>query len=71
MRRRRAGLEESVLRLFAPPTRFERFVDLVLGVSRRRRQAAYFAIGGGLAALRPVLKRAVLLGLVLVVLIVT
>jgi hypothetical protein len=32
--------------------------DRVLGVSRRRRQAAYLAIGGGLRLLRPMLVRA-------------
>jgi hypothetical protein len=33
-------------------------VDRALGVSRRRRRMAYLAIGGGLALLRPVLRRA-------------
>jgi hypothetical protein len=32
-------------------------VDRALGVSRRRRQLAYVAIGGGLAVLRPILRR--------------
>jgi hypothetical protein len=36
----------------------ERAVDRLLGVSRRRRQAAYLAIGTGLAVLRPMLRRA-------------
>lgn len=31
--------------------------DLLLGVSRRRRQAAYLAIGGGLKLLLPMLRR--------------
>ena len=39
-----------MLRLFAPPTRSEKLVDLLVGVSRRRRRAAYLAIGGGLVA---------------------
>ena len=60
-----------MLRLFAPPTRSEKVVDLLLGVSRRRRRAAYLAIGGGLVALRPALKRLAVLaavGLALLVL---
>jgi len=32
-------------------------VDLLLGVSRRRRRAAYVAIGGGLKLLQPMLRR--------------
>ena len=59
-----------MLRLFAPPTRTERFLDLLLGVSRRRRRAAYLAIGGGLVALRPLLRRAALTALVLAVVLV-
>lgn len=31
--------------------------DRLLGVSRRRRQAAYLAIGGGLKLLQPMLRR--------------
>jgi hypothetical protein len=58
-----------VLRLFAPPTRSEKLVDLLLGVSRRRRKLAYAAIGGGFVALRPLLKRAAVVGLAAVVLI--
>ena len=48
--------------LFArrPPTRSERMVDVMLGVSRRRRRAAMFAIAGGLAVLRPRLWRGAL-----------
>ena len=49
-----------MLRLFAPPTRSEKLLDSVLGVSRRRRRAAYLAIGGGLVALRPLLRRTAL-----------
>ena len=60
-----------MLRLFAPPTRSEKLVDLLVGVSRRRRRMAYVAIGGGLAALRPALKRVALLGLVAAVLLLT
>ena len=52
-----------MLRLLAPPTRSQRLVDAVLGVSRRRRQLAYATIGGGLAMLRPLLRRGALLGL--------
>ena len=33
------------------------FADRALGVSRRRRQAAYLAIGGGLKLLQPMLRR--------------
>ena len=51
--------------LFAPPTRTERVVDALLGVSRRRRRAAFVAIAGGLAVLRPLLRRAALLAAVL------
>jgi hypothetical protein len=59
-----------VLRLFAPPTRSEKVVDLLLGVSRRRRRAAYLAIGGGLVALRPLLRRVALTALVVAVVLV-
>ena len=59
-----------MLRLFAPPTRSEKLVDLFLGVSRRRRRAAYMAIGGGLVALRPALKRIAVLAVIGVVLLV-
>jgi hypothetical protein len=31
--------------------------DRLLGVSRRRRQAAYLAIGGGMKLLQPMLRR--------------
>ena len=40
--------------------------DRLLGVSRRRRQAAYLAIGGGVKLLQPMLRR---LGLVVAVLV--
>jgi len=40
------------------PTPAQRLVDRALGVSRRRRQLAYLAIGGGVAMLRPLLRRA-------------
>jgi hypothetical protein len=40
-----------------PPTRNERLVDLLLGVSRRRRQMAYLAIASGFRMLQPALKR--------------
>ena len=53
-----------MLRLFVPPTRSEKLVDLLLGVSRRRRKLAYAAIGGGVVALRPVLKRAAVVAVV-------
>ena len=43
--------------LLARPTTAQRAVDRVLGLSRRRRQLAYAAIGGGVAMLRPVLRR--------------
>ena len=59
-----------MLRLFAPPTRSEKLVDLLLGVSRRRRKAAFMAIGGALVALRPLLKRTALLLFVLTLLVV-
>ena len=59
-----------MLRLFAPPTRSEKLVDLLLGVSRRRRKAAFMAIGGGLVALRPLLKRTAVLVAVVALLIV-
>lgn len=39
----------------SPP--LERAVDRMLGVSRRRRQFAYAAIGTGFALLRPTLRR--------------
>jgi hypothetical protein len=47
-----------MLWLSRPTTRTERVVDTLLGVSRRRRRAAYYAIAGGFAVLRPVLRRA-------------
>ena len=59
-----------MLRLFAPPTRSEKLVDLLLGVSRRRRKAAFLAIGGALVALRPLLKRTAVLVAVIAVLVV-
>ena len=40
--------------------------DRLLGVSRRRRQAAYLAIGGGLKLLQPMLRRFALLVAVVV-----
>ena len=44
------------------------FTDRVLGVSRRRRQAAYLAIGGGVKLLQPMLRRVgMLLGVLFVV----
>ena len=46
-----------VLRRPAPRTRTQRLLDRLLGVSRRKRQLAYVAIGGGLAVLRPLLRR--------------
>jgi hypothetical protein len=55
--------------LFAPPTRTQRLVDSLIGVSRRRRHAAYLSIAGGLAVLRPMLVRVVLLGVAVAVLV--
>lgn len=40
--------------------------DRLLGVSRRRRQAAYLAIGGGVKLLQPMLRRLGLLAAVVV-----
>jgi hypothetical protein len=37
-------------------------LDRALGTSRRRRQAAYLAIGAGLAMLRPTLRRLAVMG---------
>ena len=54
-----------MLRLFAPPTPTQRFVDRLLGVSRRRRMMAYASIAGGLAALRPMVRRVGLVALLL------
>ena len=54
-----------MLRLFAPPTRNQRLVDSLLGVSRRRRLMAYASIAGGLAVLRPMLRRLALVALLL------
>jgi hypothetical protein len=51
-----------VLRFFASPTRTQRLVDSLYGVRRRRRQAAYMSIAGGLVVLRPMLIRVALLG---------
>jgi hypothetical protein len=59
-----------VLRLFAPPTPTQRFVDRLLGVSRRRRLMAYASITGGLAALAPMLRRLALVALLLAALLV-
>jgi hypothetical protein len=60
--------EETVLRLFFPPTPTQRRVDTLLGVSRRRRLMAYASIAGGLAVLGPMLRRIalVMLGTLLV-----
>ena len=49
---------DIVLRRPAPRSRTQRLFDRVVGVSRRRRQLAYVAIAGGLAVLRPALRRA-------------
>ncbi len=49
---------DIVLRRPAPRSRTQRLFDRALGVSRRKRQLAYVAIGGGLAVLRPLLRRA-------------
>ena len=57
-----------MLRLFASPTRTQRLVDSLFGVSRRRRRAAYMSMAGGLAILRPMLIRVVLLSLAVAVL---
>jgi hypothetical protein len=54
-----------MLWLSRPPTRTERVVDAVLGVSRRRRRAAYYAIAGGVAVLRPLLRRVAVAAIVL------
>ena len=40
-----------------PTSRRRPVLDVVLGVSRRRRQAGYFAIVSGLNLLRPMLRR--------------
>lgn len=40
-----------------PRPLFDRIVDRLLGVSRRRRRVAFYAIGTGLAMLRPALRR--------------
>ena len=58
-----------MLRLFAPPTRAQRLVDSLSGVSRRRRQAAYMSIAAGLVALRPMVIRIALVGLAVAVLV--
>jgi hypothetical protein len=60
--------EETVLRLFAPPTRTQRLVDTLVGVGRRRRLMAYASIAGGLAVLRPMLRRIALVTLLIVAL---
>jgi hypothetical protein len=52
-----------VLRLFASPTRTQRLADTLLGVGRRRRVMAYASIAGGLAMLRPMLRRLALVTL--------
>jgi hypothetical protein len=59
-----------VLRLFVPPTRTQRLVDLLVGVSRRRRLMAYASIAGGLAMLRPMLRRIALVALLIAALLV-
>jgi len=57
-----------VLRLLAPPTPTQRFVDRLLGVSRRRRVMAYASIAGGVAALAPMVRRLALVALLLALL---
>jgi hypothetical protein len=59
-----------VLRLFVPPTRTQRLVDSLVGVSRRRRLMAYASIAGGLAMLRPMLRRIALAALLIAALLV-
>lgn len=44
----------------------DRWTDRLLGVSKRRRQAAYIAIGSGVGLLRPMLRR---IGIVVAVLV--
>jgi hypothetical protein len=61
--------EDIVLRFFAPPTRAQRLVGSLSGVSRRRRLAAYASIAGGLVILRPMLVRIALVGLAVAVLV--
>ena len=65
----RRAAEDTVLRLFAPPTRAQRRLDLLFGVSRRRRRAAYASIAAGLVMLRPMVVRVAVFGLVVVVLV--
>ena len=50
-----------MLRFFAPPTRAQRVADSLLGVSRRRRRAAYASIVAGVVMLRPMVTRGALL----------
>jgi hypothetical protein len=64
----RAAREEPVLRLLVSPTREQRLVDALLGLSRRRRRLAYAAIAGGVVVLRPMLRRLAALLLVVVAL---
>jgi hypothetical protein len=59
--------EDTVLRFLAPPTRSQRRVDVLLGVSRRRRLAAYTSIAAGFVILRPLVVRVGLLGITLTV----
>ena len=46
------AIPRTRLRPKSPP-----LLDRALGTSRRRRQAAYLALGAGLALLRPTLRR--------------
>jgi len=46
--RRRPGADRFV----------DRFLDRLLGVSRRRRQAGYLALAAGIGLLKPMLRRA-------------
>jgi hypothetical protein len=51
-----------------PAPRRRPVADLLLGVSKRRRSAAYLAIGGGVKLLQPMLRRAaILLGVLVAV----
>jgi hypothetical protein len=52
------SIARPIVRPFARPAPARRSIgDRILGVSRRRRQAAYLAIGSGLKLLQPMLRR--------------
>jgi hypothetical protein len=64
----RIGVRSVTRRRPVAEHRIDRWVDRLLGVSKRRRQAAYLAVASAFGLLRPMIRRlAVLLAFLVVV----